>query len=433
MTQRAGAATVSSDQKQAALQAQTDKSLYDLGVISGLPYSASKGKADELQQRNEIEAQRLTLNSQTIASEMAVQQAKVDQARAILALRQRESAALNVRAGINGVLVDLPHQVGEHVDIGATLAKVVQPDQLKASLKIPETQARDIQIGQACEIDTHNGVIPGKVMRIDPAVQNGTVTVDVELEGALPQGARPDLSIDGTIDLDHLQNVLTISRPTVGNENSILSLFRVDPGGRTATRVSVQVGRASVNSLQILSGLNPGDTLILSVMAMAILVLLIASVNVASLPMVRSAGRMREVSLRAALGASSGRIFSQLLLEGVLLGLCGGIAGLLLAPSALRVLIGRLADKDGQTAFSSAIDARILLFNFAVAVLVSLCFSLLPALQMRRPNLTSTLRESAGTGAGGLLKLRRIAMLTMVPMARVGSMRCIAARTLLSA
>ena len=264
MTQKAGAATVSADQKQAALQSETDKSLYDLGVISGLSYSASKGKADELKERNDIEHQRLSLNSKTISTEMAVQQAKVDQARAILALKQKQASALSVRAGISGVLVSLDHQVGEHVDIGATLAKVVQPDQLKAVLKIPETQARDILIGQPAEIDTHNGIVAGKVMRIDPAVLNGTVTVDVELEGALPQGARPDLSVDGTIDLDRLHNVLSVGRPAVGAENSTIALFRVDPDGKTASRVSVQVGRASTNSIQILSGLNPGDTVILS-------------------------------------------------------------------------------------------------------------------------------------------------------------------------
>ena len=267
MTQRAGAATVSADQKQAALQSQTDKNLYDLGVISGLSYSASKGKAEELEQRNELEGQRLTLNSQTIATEMAVQQTKVDQARALLALKQKQASALSVRAGIAGVLVDLPHQPGEHVDIGAPLAKVVQPDQLKASLKIPETQARDIQLNQPAEIDTHNGVIPGNVIRIDPAVVNGTVTVDVELTGALPQGARPDLSVDGTIQLDRLQNTLYIGRPAIGNENSTLSLFRVEPDGKTATRVSVHVGRASVNSMEVLSGLTLGDTVILSDMS----------------------------------------------------------------------------------------------------------------------------------------------------------------------
>ncbi|ADW68722.1 efflux RND transporter periplasmic adaptor subunit [Granulicella tundricola] len=267
MTQQAGAATVSADQKQAALQSQTDKSLYDLGVISGLTYSASKGKADELSQRNDIEHQRYDLNEKAIATQVAVQQTKVAQAQAMLGLRQKQQAALSVRAGIAGVLVDLPHQVGEHVAIGTTLAKVVQPDQLKASLKIPETQARDIQIGQPSEIDTHNGVILGKVMRIDPAVQNGTVTVDVELAGALPQGARPDLSVDGTIDLDRLSDVLYIGRPAVGNENSTISLFRVDADGKTATRVSVKVGRASVNSMEVLSGLNAGDSVILSDMS----------------------------------------------------------------------------------------------------------------------------------------------------------------------
>jgi len=192
MTQKASAATVGADFKQAQLQAQTDKSLYDLGVVSGLTYSASKGKADELVSRNNLEGQRLDLNEKAIETQMAVQATKVQQAQAVLALRQKQMDALTVRAGIEGVLVDLPHQVGEHVAPGITLAKVVQPDQLKASLKIAETQARDIQIGQPASIDTHNGVVDGKVMRVDAAVQNGTVTVDVELSGALPQGARPD-------------------------------------------------------------------------------------------------------------------------------------------------------------------------------------------------------------------------------------------------
>jgi RND family efflux transporter MFP subunit len=268
MTQRAGAATVGADQKQADLQAQTDKSLYNLGVISGLTYSASKGKADELNVRNDLEHQRLDLNQNAIATQLAVQQTKVQQAEAILALKQRQQDALSVRAGITGVLVDLPHQVGEHVDVGATLAKVVQPDQLKAALKIAETQARDIQIGQPAEIDTHNGIIDGKVMRVDPAVQNGTVTVDVELVGTLPQGAaRPDLSVDGTIDLARMTDVLYVGRPAFGNENSTISLFRISPEDKTATRVPVKVGRASVNNIQVLEGLQPGDTVILSDMS----------------------------------------------------------------------------------------------------------------------------------------------------------------------
>jgi len=267
MTQRAGAATVGADQKQAQLQAQTDKSLYDLGVISGLSYSASKGKADELNQRNDLESQRLDLNQKTIVTQLAVQEAKVQQAAAILSLKQKEQDALSVRAGIAGVLVDLPHQVGEHVAIGTTLAKVVQTDQLKAALKIAETQARDIQIGQPTEIDTHNGIINGKVTRIDPAVENGTVTVDVELIGDLPQGARPDLSVDGTIDLDRMTDVLYVGRPAFGNENSTISLFRLSPDGKTATRVPVKVGRASVNSIQVIEGLRVGDTVILSDMS----------------------------------------------------------------------------------------------------------------------------------------------------------------------
>jgi RND family efflux transporter MFP subunit len=267
MTQRAGAATVGADEKQAQLQSQTDKSLYDLGVISGLTYSASKGKADELNQRNDIEHQRLDLNQKAIATQLAVQQTKVQQAEAILALKQRQQGALSVQAGIAGVLVDLPHQVGEHVAPGTTLAKVVQPDQLKAALKIAETQARDIQIGQPAEIDTHNGVIQGRVTRIDPAVQNGTVTVDAELLGALPQGARPDLSVDGTIDLDRMTDVLFVGRPAFGNENSTISLFRLSPDGKTATRVPVKVGRASVNSIQVLEGLQAGDVVILSDMS----------------------------------------------------------------------------------------------------------------------------------------------------------------------
>jgi len=267
MAQRAGAATVSDDQKQAQLQAQTDEQLFKLGVISGLSYSASKGKAQELRERDDLETQRLAVNKNTIATQMAVQTAKVQQAQALLDLKEKQQSALTVRAGIAGVLTEVPHQVGERVTAGTTLAKVVQPDQLKASLKIAETQARDIQIGQPAEIDTHNGVIGGHVTRIDPAVVNGTVTVDVALDGALPTGARPDLSVDGTIDLDRMRDVLYVGRPAVGGENSTMSLFRVAPDGKTATRVPVKVGRASVNNIQVLAGLEPGDTVILSDMS----------------------------------------------------------------------------------------------------------------------------------------------------------------------
>src|SRR5205807_6723815 len=262
MTQKAGAATVNADYSQAQRQADTDKALYDLGVISGLAYKSSKGKADELTTRNDLEGQRLTINKKAIETQLAQQQAKVDQARTLAALKQKQLDALRVRAGISGVLVDLPMQVGQHVQPGAMLAKVVQPEHLMATLKIAETQARDVQFGEPAAIDTHNGVISGTVMRVDPGVQNGTVTVDVKLTGELPKGARPDLSVDGTIDLERMDNVLYVSRPAFGQENSTISLFKLSPGGQGALRVPVKVGRASVNSIQIYEGLHEGDAVI---------------------------------------------------------------------------------------------------------------------------------------------------------------------------
>jgi HlyD family secretion protein len=267
MNQKAGAATVTADYSQAQLQAETDKALYDLGVISGLTYKASKGKADELTIRNDLEGQRLTGNQRAIATQMAEQQAKVDQMRALAGLKQKQLNDLKVRAGIDGVLVDLPMQVGQHVLPGAMLAKVVEPNHLMAELKIAETQARDVQIGEPASIDTHNGVIPGTVLRVDPAVQNGTVTVDVKLTGELPKGARPDLSVDGTVDLERLDDVLYVGRPAFGQENSTISLFKLDPDSNGAVRAPVKVGRESVNSIQIIEGLREGDTVILSDMS----------------------------------------------------------------------------------------------------------------------------------------------------------------------
>lgn len=267
MTQKAGAATVNADYSQAQRQADTDKALYELGVISGLAYKSSKGKADELTTRNDLEGQRLAINKKAIETQLAQEQAKVDQARTLAALKQKQLDALRVRAGITGVLVDLPMQVGQHVQPGTMLAKVVQPEHLMAALKIAETQARDVQFGEPASIDTHNGVISGTVMRVDPAVQNGTVTVDVKLTGGLPRGARPDLSVDGTIDLERLDNVLYVGRPAFGQENSTITLFRLDTDGKEAARVPIKVGRESVNSIQIFDGLHEGDTVILSDMS----------------------------------------------------------------------------------------------------------------------------------------------------------------------
>src|SRR5947207_7782010 len=228
MNQKAGAATVNSDYTQAKLQADTDKALYDLGVISGLAYKNSKNKSDELTTRHNIEGERLDINQKAIESQMAEQQAKVDQIRALATLKQKQLEALRVRAGIEGVLVDLPLQVGQHVTPGAMLAKVVQPDHLIAELKVAETQARDVQIGQPALVDTHYGTASGEVMPVQVAVDNGTAPVAVKLTGELPKGARPDLSVDGTIDLERLDNVLYVGRPAFGQESRTISLFTLD-------------------------------------------------------------------------------------------------------------------------------------------------------------------------------------------------------------
>jgi HlyD family secretion protein len=267
MNQKAGAATVHADDAQAQRQADTDKALYELGVISGLAYKSSRGKADEFATRNDLETQRLAANQRAIESQMAQEQARVDEMRTLAQLKQKQLDALKVRAGIDGVLVDLPLQVGQHVLPGTMLAKVVEPEHLMATLKVAETQARDVQIGELALIDTHNGLIAGTVMRVDPGVQNGTVTVDVKLTGELPKGARPDLSVDGTIDLERMDNVLYVGRPAFGQENSTISLFKLSPDGQGALRVPVKVGRASVNSIQIIEGLREGDAVILSDMS----------------------------------------------------------------------------------------------------------------------------------------------------------------------
>ncbi len=267
MNQKAGAATVKADYSQAKLQSDTDKALYDLGVISGMAYKNSKGKSDELTIRNDLEDQRLASTQRAIEAQLSEQQSKVEQMKVLADLKKKQLDALKVRAKIEGVLVELPLHVGEHVLPGAMLAKIVQPNHLMAALKVAETQARDVQIGEPATVDTHNGVISGTVMRVDPAVQNGTVTVDVKLTGEIPKGARPDLSVDGTIDLERLDNVLYVGRPAFGQENSTISLFKLDGDGRDAVRVPVKVGRASVNSIQVIDGLKEGDTVVLSDMS----------------------------------------------------------------------------------------------------------------------------------------------------------------------
>jgi HlyD family secretion protein len=269
MDKKTAAAEVNANFTQDQLQAQTDEQLYKLGVISGLTYQKSKNTADQLTAQHKLSLQQLEVNERNIEVQLASSQAKIDQAQALLGLYEKQSEALHVKSTISGTLAPLatPVQVGQHVTAGTSVAEVIQRDKLKAALQIAETQARDIQIGQPASVDTHNGIIPGHVTRIDPSVVNGTRTVDVDLDGPLPPGAVPQLSVDGTIDLEHLNNVLYVGRPALGNENSTLSLFKEDPDHRGATRVQVKVGRASVQYIQVLDGLKEGDTVILSDMS----------------------------------------------------------------------------------------------------------------------------------------------------------------------
>ncbi|MGH9903774.1 MAG: efflux RND transporter periplasmic adaptor subunit, partial [Pyrinomonadaceae bacterium] len=183
---------------------------------------------------------------------------------ALHTLRREQVDQLQVRAGMTGVLEQVPVEVGQQVTPGTNLARVAEPQRLKAELRIAETQAKDIQMGQPASIDTRNGVIPGHVVRIDPAAQQGTVTIDVALDAALPQGARPDLSVDGTIELERLTNVLYVGRPAFGQSESTVGIFRLEPDGKSAARAQVRLGRSSVNTIEILEGLREGDQVILS-------------------------------------------------------------------------------------------------------------------------------------------------------------------------
>jgi HlyD family secretion protein len=269
MEKKMAAAQVATDFATDTRQATIDEQLNKLGVMSGIAYEKSRSTADQLASQHKLSLQNLDLNEKNIEVQLASAQTKIDQAKALLALYQKQSGALQVKAGISGVVAPLatPVQVGQHVLAGTSVAEVIQLDKLKAALQIAETQARDISVGLPASVDTHNGVIPGHVTRIDPSVVNGTRTVDVQLDGALPAGAVPNLSVDGTIDLEKLHDVLKVGRPALGNENSTLSLFKESPDHKGAVRVQVKVGRASVNEIQVIEGLNEGDTVILSDMS----------------------------------------------------------------------------------------------------------------------------------------------------------------------
>ncbi len=264
LNQRAQAASVEADYQQARLTAEANEQLSKEGLVSEIILKQSRMRASELATRSELEKKRIAINTEAIKTQLAVSQADLDQRRTMLDLRRRQAADLKVRAGMNGVLQQLAVEVGQQVTPGTNLARVSNPNRLKAEVRIPETQAKDIQPGLKALIDTRNGIIPGRVIRIDPAVQNGTVLVDVALEGELPKGARPDLNVDGTVELERLENVLHMQRPAFGQEKSTIKLFRLEPDDKYAEAVTVQLGRGSVTTIEIVSGLKVGDKVIVS-------------------------------------------------------------------------------------------------------------------------------------------------------------------------
>jgi len=269
LDQKANTAKAEQDAEDARMKAETDQELEKLGVLSDQARKLSGGSSRQFSIRADIEEQRYTNAQKQLEAQLAAEKAKVEQARAIYELELKQKNMLKVRAGMNGILQELTLngntlQEGQQVPAGTTIAKVANPNRLKAELKIPETQVKDVQLGQPAEVDTHNGVIEGKVIRIDPSVQNGTRTVDVALIGDPPPGAVPDLSVDGTIDLERIADTLFVGRPTYGQEKTTVGLFKLEGDGAAAVRVRVTLGRSSVNTVEILGGLKEGDQVILS-------------------------------------------------------------------------------------------------------------------------------------------------------------------------
>jgi len=260
------AAAAKSNYEQARLQAEVNDELFKDGLVSPVQMKLSKVSAEEAATRYEIEQKRYAFSKDSIKPQLAVQEAEVERLASQSRLRQDELEALQVRATMAGVLSALPVEVGAQVQPGTNIARVADPTKLKAEVHIAETQAKDIAIGQLASIDTRNGLVDGRVVRIDPAVQNGTVLVDVTLTGQLPKGARPDLSVDGTIELERLDDVVYVGRPAFGQEKSTVGIFKLNDAGE-AIRTQVQLGRSSVNTIEIVSGLQPGDQVILSDMS----------------------------------------------------------------------------------------------------------------------------------------------------------------------
>jgi multidrug resistance efflux pump len=267
LNQQGAVAIARSEYLEAKRNAVAAESLATKDLISVMEASRARDRVEELATRYDVEQRRLAVLSDAMGSQLALQQAQVGRLRAVTDFQRGRVRSMEVQAGAAGILQDLTLEVGQWAQPGATLARIVEPGRLKAVLRIPETQAKDVVIGQPATIDTRNGMVEGRVARIDPAVQNGTVTVDVALQGELPRGARPDLSVDGTIEVERLKDVLHVGRPAYGQGNSSVGLFRLEEGGRSAVRVNVELGRTSVNTVEIRGGVQPGDKVIISDMS----------------------------------------------------------------------------------------------------------------------------------------------------------------------
>ncbi len=264
LDQRAHAAEVDADFTRASLQAEANRELFEKGLISDIQVRSSEAVAGALTTRQEIEAQRLTMTAEAHRALLAAKQAELEQQRALFDLRAEQLEALAVRAGIAGVVQEVPVEIGQQVAPGTMLAKVAEPTRLKAELRVPATRARDVRPGQAVSVDTRNGLVAGTVTRVDPSVQEGSVMVEVRFEDALPDGARPDMAVDGAIRIEQLTDVMFVGRPVQAQENATVGLYRLEADGKHASRVAVELGRSSVDTIEIVDGLREGDRVILS-------------------------------------------------------------------------------------------------------------------------------------------------------------------------
>ena len=266
LNQEADTANIEANYKQAALDLEANEQLAKDGLVSELQLKQKRGASDELKNRLGLAQRRLAIAREGVTSQLAPQEAEVNQRKAAWELRRRQLEDLKVKAGMSGILQVVPVERGSQVSPGTNLARVANPSNLKAELRIAETQTKDIRIGQYAEVDTRNGIVKGHVSRMDPASQGGTVGVDIIMDGPMPPGSRPDLSVDGTIQLERLDNIIYVGRPAFGQENSTVGIFKVLPNGE-ATRTNVKLGRASVNTIEVIEGLQPGDQVILSDMS----------------------------------------------------------------------------------------------------------------------------------------------------------------------